>query len=338
MAGHCRRARCGQLESQTRNSEVGAHRMARKTTETTLRRYEREGRGEGHRGDYVPQIKVGRGEFSSRGRSSVENNLDIGGRQHHLLSKLESAIRLFLSWLWQVVDIREQFPLGTRPHENPLNELLIEHEEGRPSSSGTLALATQLGIQHPWHIDVDEAKALTTDLVVTLRSGAYLTPTLAAISCKYESELNAEDERVERRYDLLDLEQAYWSEVQHPWWLVTDRHYHYVPHQNLIWASEAALVPPQERPLEALVSEWLRLGASVDAWDGSLYACLDNLGRLLGVSTPESIAVFKHAVWYQLIEVDLTTELWHLMRPSPTVRVGRPRIPSWHFMSRAGQL
>ncbi len=307
----------------------------RVVTHATLKRYRREGRGEGYGATYVPAIKVSRGDFPSRGRSHIQNNLDLG-RQHHLLSDLESGIRLSASWMsMEVVDLREQFPLGVEAHEHPLCLLEPDLDADLPASSGTLAIARALGIRHPWYSNAGEPKPLTTDLLLTVRTSPTSAQRPIALTGKYTSELEGSDRRSQRRYELLEIERRYWRELGVPWSIITEKFVPKIVYQNLIWISEAGLIAKECRPSAQELDRFLRACAGVD-WELPARAVLGQIGTRLGWSEATATATFKHCLWYELVSVDLTRQLWRLTRPAHDFRVGRPAIPSWHFAYRMG--
>jgi hypothetical protein len=76
--------------------------------EDKINRFTKEERGQGHGAEYLPWLTVQ--DVSSRGRSSRIHS-DKTGREHHLLSDIETATFLVLDWSNAVTDIREAFPL-----------------------------------------------------------------------------------------------------------------------------------------------------------------------------------------------------------------------------------
>lgn len=307
----------------------------RVVTEATLKRYRKEGRGEGHGAEFVPAIKVSRSDFPSRGRSHIQNNLDLG-RQHHLLSDLESGIRLSASWISvEVADLREQYELGMASHEHPLRLIEPDLDADLPASRGTLAIARELGIRHPWYHSAGEPRPLSTDLVLTVRSSRTGAQRLIALTGKYTSELDSSDRRSKRRYELLEIERRYWRELGVYWSIITEEFVPKIVYQNLIWISEAGLIAKECRPSAQELDRFLQACAGAN-WEPPLRAVLAQIGACLGWSEATAIATFKHCLWYQLASVDLTRNTYLLTRPAHDFRIGRPAIPSWHFAYRMG--
>ena len=73
--------------------------------EDKIARFAKEGRGQGHGADYRPWLTIQ--DVSSRGLSSRIKS-EKTGRDHHLLSDVETDTFLMLDWSDVVTDIREQ--------------------------------------------------------------------------------------------------------------------------------------------------------------------------------------------------------------------------------------
>ena len=77
-------------------------------TQEKLKRYLKEGRGQGTGANYQPWTKIS--DFSSIGRASRIHGLKTH-RIHHLHSDIQLRAFLIFEWCDRVVDIRESFPL-----------------------------------------------------------------------------------------------------------------------------------------------------------------------------------------------------------------------------------
>ncbi len=108
--------------------------------EKRIARFQKEGRGTGRCGDYLPWLKVN--DVASRGRSHRLLSATTG-RIHHLLSDLERNALLIFDFWDDVVDLRGQFPL--------------DRDE-------TQAIADQGGIAHPVDSKSRVALVQTTDI------------------------------------------------------------------------------------------------------------------------------------------------------------------------------
>jgi hypothetical protein len=176
---------------------------------------------------------------------------------------------------------------------------------------------------------------LTTDNVLTVRTSPSGPQRLIALTGKYTSELDSSDKRAKRRYELLEIERRYWLQLGVPWSILTEEFFPKIVYQNLIWISEAGLVAKECRPNARELDQFLQASANAD-WEPPLRDVLAQIGTGLGWSAATATATFKHCLWYQLVGVDLTRQLYRLTRPVHDFRVGCPPIPSWHFAYRMG--
>ena len=161
-------------------------------TVARLRRFVKERRGEGEGATYRPWLTVG--DVPSRGRSHRVSCQKTGGRTMHFLSDHEYAAFLELWWDMDVIDIREQYPLGVM---------------------GTLRIAGKLGVKHPVDSHTGVVLPQTTDLLAT--RGRPDAATLSAWAVKDKSALSDQ-----RTMDKLEIERCYWSEMGVPWQLVVN--------------------------------------------------------------------------------------------------------------------
>ena len=152
------------LDGEARKgSTVGRRRLP--WTEAYIARLEREGRGQGERFDYQPWITTQ--SFASRGTQSRIPNPGIGSAVH-VMSNIERHMFLLHRHMGGLVDYRSQFPL---PREL------------------TLAVAKELGIQHPKYPKTQVAVVMTLDALVTTRASDHQLIT-SAWDAKPHSELN----------------------------------------------------------------------------------------------------------------------------------------------------
>jgi hypothetical protein len=187
--------------------------MARKNldSDTTVRRWIKEGRGSGEGKDYKPWLTVR--DVSSLGRSHR-----IFGhksqRTHHLLSDLELAVFLLLEWCSETLDIREQFPLRL--------------EE-------TQAIAVEAGIAHPAYRG--KPHIMTSDFLVNTSNSNEPKYVLQA---KYTESLHDA-----RTIEKMEVERRYWVNKSVPWRIVTEKDIPPTLSQNIKW-----LYPAQRDELE----------------------------------------------------------------------------------------
>jgi hypothetical protein len=181
-------------------------------SDSTIRKWIKEGRGAGRGKDYKPWLTV-------RDVSSVGRSHRIFGhksrRTHHLLSDLELAIFLLLEWNSDTEDIREQFPLRLEDTE---------------------AIAFETGIAHPAYRG--QHQIMTSDFLVNTRN---VKEPKFALQAKYSESLQDT-----RTIEKLELERRYWNRKSVPWKLVTEKDIPSVVFQNIKW-----LYPAQRDELDA---------------------------------------------------------------------------------------
>ena len=171
-------------------------RFGRQYNQSTIDKFDKEGRGQGELTQYLPWLKVY--DVPSIGRSWIVRGWKTG-REHHLLSDLEYKFFLVAEWSNHITDIREQYPL--RPLEV------------------TEAIATEMGGRHPIHPRSRLPWVMTTDFLLTLRSVSDSTiPILHARTCKYAKELISPS-----TMEKFEIERRFWEKQGVDWGIVTER-------------------------------------------------------------------------------------------------------------------
>lgn len=177
----------------------------RAVTPAKIEKRLREGRGQGRGADYRPFLHIQ--DVPSHGL--VSRILGVKAkREHHLMSQLETAFFHVAEFAPTVIDIREQFPLM------PLDE--------------TMALAERLGIRHPVDPKSQQPIMMTTDFVLTLRTG--LREMEVARAIKPSGKLQST-----RTLEKLALEHSYWEARGIDWGIVTERELPTTLIDNLLW-------------------------------------------------------------------------------------------------------
>jgi hypothetical protein len=176
-------------------------------SEDKLAQFLKEGRGQGSGTAYRPWLTVQ--DVSSLGRSSRVHGRKTG-REHHLLSDMETALFLLLDWSDAVTDIREQFPLNR---------------------DETRQIAADMGIRHPVDAQSRTDLVMTTDFLVDMRAGE--ATKLVARSVKPATELDKN-----RTLEKQEIERRYWHIKGVDWGLVTDLDLPAQRVKNLRWLHE----------------------------------------------------------------------------------------------------
>ena len=205
--------------------------MAKHRAAWNCRRYHRlinEGRGRGTGKDYKPWITIH--DLASLGIVSRVPGRTTG-RIHHFLSKNETAFFYILDASDKVTDIREQYPLL------PVTE--------------TVGIAESLGIRHPRDTVSRFPYVMTTDFVITTKSG------VVARSVKLSSEL--EKPRVQEK---LEIERVFWKRRNVEWRIVTEKEIDFQKARNLEWVYRSWCYPemlPEGQEPEEVALHFLRI-------------------------------------------------------------------------------
>jgi len=170
-------------------------------TEPKIRKWIKEGRGDGKGRNYKPWLTVR--DLPSQGRSHRVFG-HKSQRTHHLFSDLELAVFLILEWQPDVIEIREQFPLQ--------REL-------------TLEIAAGCGIRHPAVAGIEQY--MSSDFLID--STRKDLPKFALQAKR------AEDLKKPRVMEKLELERRYWAHKKVPWFLITEQEIPAVVFQNIKW-------------------------------------------------------------------------------------------------------
>lgn len=172
-----------------------------------LARFQNEGRGLGEGADYRPWLTIH--DVPSTGRCS-RIHCRKTGREHHLLSDIETALFYILDWSDSVTDIREQFPLDR---------------------DVTRKIATEMGVRHPRDTSSKIDIVMTTDFLVSQQING--KSRLLARSVKPSDELD--DARVLEKQE---IERRYWQTKGTDWGLVIKQDLPKQRIHNLSWLHE----------------------------------------------------------------------------------------------------
>ena len=247
--------------------------------ETKLKRFAKEGRGTGHGSDYRPWLQVQ--DVPSHGRSTRIHSHKTG-RQHHLLSDLETGLFLILDWADHVVDIREQFPLDR---------------------DVTRMLAAKMGVVHPRDVQTKTDIVMTTDLLVDVRLDGGVS--LIALSVKPASKLEGA-----RTLEKLELERRFWARINVPWYLVTERELHAVRIGNLRWLHEMRSLDELKTPHADYWPDRCNrfLGELSRVRGGLIEDFLKHLQQNCEFAAGEAMTVLRHLAANKRIRLDLNRE------------------------------
>lgn len=244
--------------------------------EDKITRFVKEGRGQGCGVEYRPWLTVQ--DVSSRGRSTRIHSGKTG-REHHLLSDIETAVFLILDWSNVVTDIREQFPL---------------------ERDATRRIAAEMGVRHPVDMQSRVDIVMTTDFLVDLRTanGARLV----ARSVKPCSELD-NDRTLEKQ----EIERRYWEAKDVEWGLITERDMPSQRIKNLRWLHEMQslehMVAPYSGYWEDRCARFIT--CLQQTADMTIKRFIHHLEGTHGFAVGEGLTVLRHLAAIKQIVIDL---------------------------------
>ena len=244
--------------------------------EDKIDRFLKEGRGQGCGAEYRPWLRVQ--DVSSFGRSSRIHSRKTG-REHHLLSDLETAVFLLLDWSNAVTDIREQFPL---------------------ERDVTRRIASEMGVRHPVDSQSRTEIVMTTDFLADLRTEDGIR--LIARSVKPSSELDKE-----RTLEKQEIERRYWEAKDVDWGLITEQDLPAQRINNLRWLHEMQSLEHMVVPYPGYWEDrcarfvaYLPQGA-----DMTIKRFIHHLEEAQGFATGEVLTVIRHLAANKVIGIEL---------------------------------
>lgn len=159
-------------------NSIGRNPMTRKRLQSLIL----QGFGQGRDEDYIPWIRVTRGNAPRVSNHQVVVTA-IHQRGLHMMSRLEYRAVRTATWLG-ATEIREQFPIlpwANGPH--PMAGLDVQRACQLPETPGLLDIAAKAGIQHGSYVgDPELPYVATTDLLI--RVGTAPNDRLVFWSCK----------------------------------------------------------------------------------------------------------------------------------------------------------
>jgi hypothetical protein len=262
---------------------------------TDIARHIAAGFGAGEGAEYKPWLYVR--DVPSHGRSHIEWS-ELCQREHHLLSDHEHRFFLIQAWRRLNVDIRECFPL-------PLED--------------TLEIAKHLSIRHPVHPRTRVPVVITTDFLLT-REDADKRNVIAR-SIKPANVLN-DPKRRQRVLEKEQIQHAYWTGLNAPWALVTDRQINRTLASNLDFLYQSVRddsVRDDDAGVRtvaeaALTHDWSRAPACT---------VVPRLAQQVGRSEEDTVKLFKLALWRHALTTDLQARQLHFAEPIGPVARGQ---------------
>lgn len=244
--------------------------------EAKIARFQKEGRGQGSGANYRPWLTIQ--DVPSTGRRARVFT-PLTGREHHLMSDVETAVFFVLHWNDDVLDLREQIPLDR---------------------AETRRIAAELGVPHPKdrHTDVDIVMTLDQLVDVRTTSGTLCVP----VSCK-----TFEDLEDRRTLEKLEIERRYCQKRWGEWRLMTDRDYSKQYVQNLRWVHEMISLENLEAPHPEYWTDCCRsVLQTLRASPGrSIRGVLDAAESSRRLRSGDALSAFRHLLATKQVSMDL---------------------------------
>lgn len=243
----------------------------------------KEGYGQGIGKDYKPWLT--NQDVPSRGRATRLHGIKVD-RQHDVFSDKEKKYLYILEFADCVKDIREQYPLFT-----------LEQ---------TMAIADELGIEHPKDPVTGEYIIMTTDFLITIEKAGQILQLARTI--KSPEELDDY-----RQIEKFEIERRYWHMKGIDWGIVTDNEIDNIFADNIhnlrsFWKlddisyfenlSAKYIVKLKNTFKDMLVGQEVHVREVAENFDDRM---------MLKPGT--SISLFKHLVITKQIEIDLFKKL-----------------------------
>ncbi|WP_051640959.1 heteromeric transposase endonuclease subunit TnsA [Bacillus sp. MB2021] len=178
--------------------------------ESKMKRYIKEGRGQGTGKDYKPWVEIS--DYSSMGRAS--RVLGKSGRIHHLQSDNQLRAFLFFEFLDDVIDIRESYPL--------LDVMeVIDDKEGLRFDKFCNKEGEQLVICTNFLLTVKEPDGREKLVARTVKNTTELIKKITL--------------------EKLEIERRYWSAKNIDWKIITEKQLPKQVCKNIEWVRETLL-------------------------------------------------------------------------------------------------
>lgn len=248
--------------------------------EAKIKRYIKEGRGQGRGKEYNPWLTVQ--DVPSQGRV-----IRVPGwkteRIHHLLSINETRPFYLFEWFDNVVDIREQFPLLER--------------------DVTQEIARDMGVKHPVDSSTQTPLVLTTDFLISLLFDGKVID--VALTVKPSEKLDKL-----RIIEKLEIERRYWTAKGIHWGIITEKDVPLVLAKNIEAIHSAYwLEATPELDIPHLLSLAAKLKVRLQSSTASIVQVTDSLDTELNLGPGTSLYVLKHLIARKEILLDMDKKL-----------------------------
>lgn len=261
----------------------------RSFTATKMKKWLKEGRGQGIAKEYKPWITIQ--DVPSKGNRTRLKGIK-SARTHHFLSNLERDYFYITEFSDSVKDIREQFPLL------PLEQ--------------TIAIAEENGIEHPTDPETKEPVVITTDFLLTVETNGSIEDVARTIKQKKD----LLDPRVIEKFE---IERRYWAMKDISWGIVTEQNINKILADNLhiVYRDydltfNSGLIDIDTKLRKKLINQLIRKLCTENV---NVFAITTEFDDLMGIEPGTGLSIFKHLVITKQINLDLFTKKLDFYNP-----------------------
>lgn len=245
------------------------------SSQPKVKKFLREGRGQGAGKDYVPWIKTH--EFSSKGRATrifgVKTN-----RIHHLQSDNQYRAFLIFEFCKMLSDIRESFPL-LDAYEVIDEKDDLRFDKFRDKDSGDLFV-------------------ITTNFLLTVVDSDG-SEKYVARSVKNTSELKRKT-----TWEKLEIERRYWKQRQIDWKVITEKELPRQLAKNIEWVRETLLSDSEEN-IDKESCSLILLRYLLENAEIPLNEVIKTFERQEGLKKGTGLFLFRYLVAKREVEINM---------------------------------
>lgn len=248
-------------------------------TQNTINKRLKEGRGKGIGSTYKPWVTIN--DVPSKGRSCRDFGIKTH-RIHHFLSDLERNFFFMCEWDETIIDIREHFPL----------DRVV-----------ALELSEKYNIPYPTNISEKEPTIVTTDFLLTVYSEDYKGDRDIAVSVMYSTDLEKTS-----NLNILELQRRYWSELDVPFFVFTNKEVNKTVVDNIKWlhSSYSSMNESTYLKYEPIISIILDRICNSTL---TITELLNSIDMELSLESGTALSVFKILLAHKTIKFDISKKI-----------------------------
>lgn len=244
--------------------------------ESKIKKYLKEGRGQGIGKDYQPWVKIS--DYSSKGRASRIFSIKTK-RIHHLQSDNQLRFFLICEWNSNVLDLRESYPL--------LDVMeVIDDKENLRFDKFRDKEGQQLVICTNFLLTVKESNGKEKLVARTVKNTTELSKKITL--------------------EKLEIERRYWMEREVQWKLITEKQLPRQVCKNIEWVRETLLNDEvvDKEPLSQVLLTYL-----LNNMETPLKELLKSFDKIEGVTMGTALYLFRYLIVKKEIKVNMAEKI-----------------------------